>query len=806
MDDLLNRLRALSPQQRAQVHARLAEASSGALVTMPRVADGEAVALTMAQEGVWTAQQLAPHVPVYSAPALFRIRGPLDIARLRAAVASAAAKHAVFRTEFAATSSGPVQRLGERVRLSLLDVDATEPHDAERAAQYADYRFDRDPLITAVLARLGADDHALAFRVHHIVFDGWSRDLLMRDIAANYRSQPIAERSDVPRFIDYAAYERTWRDSREAARELDYWASRLDGHAGSPLGLVRPLADASLDGAVEQARLDDRVAGALADGARTCGATTFAWLLSAYCVALHEHAQDDLCVGVPVAGRHFVETESIVGLFASLLPFRIDLSGDPRFSDLVRRVRDVTLSAAEHQRVPGHVLAAARRGAVTRWPPFEACFAYEQRRSIEDAFADLTIEQLAPLSPPAMHPLMLFADDRGDGLHLSMIYDTARLERHAVRRLMRACVHVLERVHDSPETPIRELQRGEGEEAVFQAIARGRRRSIGTELVRVERPTPSPPLLVTAAVSGVDVCEWIQRNEDRIDGWLHEHGAVLFRGFHDMTRERFARAAERLTTTLMNYVEGSSPRTRLDAKLYTSTEYPADQPISLHNELSYAHCWPGRLLFFCETPAAEGGETPLVDSRRLLATLPPSITEAFAAKGVMYLRTLHGGRGAGLSWQAVFETDDRAAIEAYCRHAVIEFEWTADGGVKTVQRRPAVVRHPVTGEQVWFNQVDQWHPSNVGQSVASALAAQGYHDLPIDARYGDGSPLDPGILDEIRRVTWSQAAARPWQRGDLLLVDNMLVAHGRRPFRGARRILVMMGSPVALADVVEQGA
>lgn len=300
----------------------------------------------------------------------------------------------------------------------------------------------------------------------------------------------------------------------------------------------------------------------------------------------------------------------------------------------------------------------------------------------------------------------------------------------------------------------------------------------------------------------VDLPGWIGACREEVDLRLRRYGAVLFRGFDVATPERFESVARAFTDDLLGYVEGSSPRTMLTPGVYTSTEYPAEFPISLHNELSYAHRWPGLLFFFCRTPSASGGETPVADGRRLLAAIPPGVVRRFTEKGVRYLRTMHGGRGPGLSWPTVFETADRAEVEAYCRDGGIAFEWLPGGRLRTSQTRPAVIHHPVTGEAVWFNQADQWHPSNLGGALDRAITSVADRtELPLNAEYGDGTPIDPADLDAVRAAARDTAVAFPWEAGDVLVVDNTMTLHGRLPFTGPRRVLVSMGGPVRLDEV-----
>jgi alpha-ketoglutarate-dependent taurine dioxygenase len=288
---------------------------------------------------------------------------------------------------------------------------------------------------------------------------------------------------------------------------------------------------------------------------------------------------------------------------------------------------------------------------------------------------------------------------------------------------------------------------------------------------------------------------YYEANRAFIETKLLEHGAVLFRGFGVATPAAFARCARGLNRDLLSYVDGNSPRTKLAPGVYTSTEYPAEYFISLHNELSYSSKWPSRLFFCCVVAPQEQGETPIADCRALLRALDPEVVEEFTRKGVKYTRNLHGGSGAGPSWQETFECKERAAVEQYCAGADIDYRWRPDGSLSLTQVRPAVATHPTTKQAVWFNQADQFHPSTHPRHIYETLMSvyRGREDeLPQNACFGDGTPIDPAALEHIRQTARALAAVFAWQAGDLLVVDNMLTSHGRMPFTGPRRVLVSM--------------
>jgi len=240
----------------------------------------------------------------------------------------------------------------------------------------------------------------------------------------------------------------------------------------------------------------------------------------------------------------------------------------------------------------------------------------------------------------------------------------------------------------------------------------------------------------------------------------------------------------------VDYLNRSTPRSRVAGNIFTSTEYPPDQVIPMHNEMSYTRCWPAKVFFACVTPAASGGETPLADSRRVYDAIPASVRGRFEARGVMYVRNFTDS--VDMSWREAFQTDDRAEVARQCDEGGIEYHWHADR-LTTRQTCQAVIEHPRTGEKVWFNQAHLFHVSSLPELARCALIESfGEARLPRNSYYGDGSPIDDDALDTIRRAYAANLVTFPWRAGDLLAVDNVMVAHGRLTFTGARRVLVGM--------------
>lgn len=328
-----------------------------------------------------------------------------------------------------------------------------------------------------------------------------------------------------------------------------------------------------------------------------------------------------------------------------------------------------------------------------------------------------------------------------------------------------------------------------------------RRRSLSSSREQWVEKSPPPagrslPLVVEPRIAGVDLASWIAEERAALDADLQRSGGILFRGFAVPSLDTFSAVVRAGSDAPMGYEDRTSPRSQVAGDIYTSTDFPPDQRILLHNENSYSDTWPGRIFFHCVTAAARGGETPVCDCRRVLARLDPDVVARFREQGVRYVRNF--GDGLGLSWQEAFQTDRRDEVEAFCRRARIDWEWKDGGRLRTQQRRQAVLTHPVTGEDVWFNQAVLFHVGALDEETRRRLLAEfAEEDLPSHVFYGDGGAIEPRVLAEILAAYEAEAVRLPWQEGDILLLDNMLAAHGREAFEGPRKVVVMMADPVA---------
>jgi alpha-ketoglutarate-dependent taurine dioxygenase len=312
--------------------------------------------------------------------------------------------------------------------------------------------------------------------------------------------------------------------------------------------------------------------------------------------------------------------------------------------------------------------------------------------------------------------------------------------------------------------------------------------------------TQTFPLVVQPNVSKSDPVRWAEENRGPIEAQLLRHGAILFRHFNLKTAEHFEQFATAIAEELMEYRERSSPRHEVGRRVYTSTDYRADLSIFPHNEHSYAMKFPLKLFFFCETPAKEGGETPIADCRKIHQRISPEIKKRFLERKYVYVRNFTSG--FGVPWETSFQTTDRSAVEIYCRENNIEFEWKGDNHLRTRQCRPAIAVHPRTHEKVWFNHATFFNVSTLDKSIREPiLSFFAEEDLPNNTYYSDGANIEPWVLDHLRDAYLQETVAFKWEQGDVLLLDNMLVAHSRNKYSGLRNVLVAMADPYVRSDI-----
>ncbi len=298
-----------------------------------------------------------------------------------------------------------------------------------------------------------------------------------------------------------------------------------------------------------------------------------------------------------------------------------------------------------------------------------------------------------------------------------------------------------------------------------------------------------------ATANNTDLLKVIKENNDEIESQLLKFGGIVFRGFAIRSVSEFNKLANAMSPHLFDYVNRSTPRHKLGGKIYTATEYPADRRIPFHNENAYTLSWPNKIFFYSAIAADSGGETATADSRYVFKKIDQEIVNKFNDKKVLYVRKFVSG--IDLSWQETFQTNSREEVERYCQENSIMYEWPDNQeSVELITKQvcQATIKHPVTNEDVWFNQAHLFHISSLEESDRRVLKeALGENTFPRNAYYGDGSEIALEDLEKIIAAYETEKIEFQWQKSDVMVLDNRLMAHSRNPFAGERKVVVAMG-------------
>ncbi|WP_368491801.1 amino acid adenylation domain-containing protein [Pseudomonas sp. Hg5Tf] len=797
------------------------------------VAQGEQpeTILSLAQRRLWVVEQLSGGSGAYGMPLALRLQGELHVPLLRASLAEVIRRHEVLRTAYVSDDEGdPLALVSAAVAVDLPLLDLSALSRAEQEAQVAQAVLDNAstpislltaPLLRGRVLRLSTSEHVLLYSMHHIISDGWSMSLLVNELVELYALQQAGKPPQLPalkvQYSDYARWQQALENSGVLATQADYWQRTLatsSGHLPLPTDYPRAAVTCTA-GSDLQFHLDAGLVQRLKAVAAQANATLYTTLLAAFQVLLHRVSNsDDLLVGADVAGRQQPELERLIGFFVNILPLRSRYSAQQRFSHYLGVARDTALSAFEHQDLPFDMIVEASGVARQRGvnPLVQVLFVMNNLPVRDSSLNSLKVEVLPALTSYSKFDMALFLDQDGEGLRGTWQFASALFKPERISQLAQDWTGMLEQIVCEPHIRLGDItMTTDTTVAAAPAPAAGPKadklgkflkkpKAAGREAVAsaVRESLLAPPqvfpLLVEPNDPGVDLVAWVNHNRPWLEEKLARHAGILLRGFalHDI--HAFEALAEAVQPGLYGQY-GDLPKKEGGKNTYRSTPYPEKKMILFHNESSHQDTWPRKQLFFCEQPSPVGGATPVVDCRQMYLRLPEALRETFEQKGLLYVRTF--ADKLDVSWQHFFKTDDRAQVEARCQAAGIQWTWLDNDELQIRTPCPAIIRHPLTGEKTFFNQVQLHHIYCLDADVREDLLALfGIERMPRHVYYGDGSPIEDEVMQVIGELYEACAVRFDWRKGDVILLDNMLAAHARDPFEGPRKIVVAMGEMV----------
>jgi amino acid adenylation domain-containing protein len=793
-----------------------------------RVSREAKLPVSYAQQRLWFLEQFSPGASLYNVPAGTRLKGSLNAGALTQALCELNRRHETLRTSFETADGLPVQIISppRAVQLPVIDLSALPParREAEArrlSAEEARRPFDltAGPLARFNLLSLDELDNIFLFTLHHAISDGWSRSILVREVVELYlaclEGRPSSLKELPIQYADYAAWQRNWIRGEVLDSLIDYWKRQMSGAAKElKLPTVRPrTALRSNRGGGQSFALQPELSLRLKALGRREGVTQFMLLMAAFQSLLHYYSrQEDIIVGTPTAGRSQVETEGLVGFFLNTLPIRISFSNDPTFREVLVSIREVFLDAYAHQDLPFEKMVEALQPdrQMSHSPIFQVWFAMLNTPLAPPALPDLALSVWDSETSTAQFDLELLMWEGRDQINGQFKYDKSLFDQSTIKIMSEQFDALLTEIVNQPEIRMSrmiDVLTGIERERQMKALkehadsSRKELLKFKPKAVKVARnrlvssrfldEQTRMPLVFEPAIDRVSLIDWVGENLSYIESELVKHGAILFRGFKVDSPMKFEQLARTISPELLDYYERTVERQQISKYVYTSSEYPMDHHIPFHNEYSFTHEWPMKLFFYCLTPSASGGQTPIADSRKVYQLIEPRVSERFIEKKIMYVRNY--GEGLDLDWKNVFQAASAGEVEEYCHKAGIIWEWKDANRLKTSQVRQAAMAHPKSGEIVWFNQAHLFHVSSLAPTVYESMLTLFREDeMPRNAFYGDGTPIELSVLEQIRDAYRQASVTFDWRQNDVLLLDNMLVAHGRAPFAGPRKIAVSM--------------
>lgn len=787
--------------------------------------------LSFEQQRLWFLDQLEEgRSSAYNNTIALRIRGPLNTQALKRAMQAIEDRHHTLRTTFEIKDGDPVTVLQPPQSTPLTEINLEDMAASDRepfiqqtiqTAATTPFNLKTGPIWRSQLLRIAGDHHIWIIVMHHICSDGWSMTLLEKEIARCYRAfsqdlQPYLPSLPI-QYVDYAWWQRQHFQGEALEQCLAYW-QKLLGHQTLtpqwPTDHARPKIQ-TYNGNMLPVKYSNTRRQALLQLAHEEQASLFMVFLSAFSFLQSFYSQQShVRVGTDLANRGHRETEALFGFFVNQLVFCIDLDHASSLRDLLKNCRDVAVSAYAQSALPFDQMVnhLNLERDLSYSPVFQTKVFLEHRQndpSQAQAFPGLEMSHAMPENNGAARlDLTLGLWDLAEtGIEGWLSYNTDLFEKATCEELVVLLDLVLEQMAKNPNQTCQQLeqtlvahrQKQAEETQLAQAkkkmkkFKRGQRKKVVIQPKSMATFEPlnhlPQPALLRTELSDFNLISWAQENRETWQKALLESGSLLFRG-HGIDNPV---SMEQVSTIFIDRLfTNNAEHQPIGHGIQIPVDYAADQYLLWHSENSFNHEWPQKIMFACGTPASEGGQTPLVDNRAVYKRIDPSIRKLFEDKGVMYVRNCNPH--LGLDWRTVLKVNQKDQVSARCEELKQIAEWRSEDVLRTIAIRPAVIHHPQTGEPCWFNQAQHWHVSCL-DPVTRHSVTQVYdeEDYPRHCYFGDGSPIDDGIMAHILDIYRDLEVSFPWQRGDLLVVDNVLTAHARKPFRGERQIFVAMG-------------
>jgi amino acid adenylation domain-containing protein/non-ribosomal peptide synthase protein (TIGR01720 family) len=795
--------------------------------------------LSPVQQGLLFHSLYEPEAGLYFEQKSCILRGKLNVEAFRRACQRVVDRHPILRTAFMWQGlDEPLQVVQRQVNVPWTLEDWRGLPADERSERLRSF-FGEDrarhfepavaPLMRMALLRLEDDAYHFVWSHHHLLLDGWTMPLLFKEVFAFYEAFRRGADLQIPLPPPYRNYI-AWLKQQDLSAAESFWRTTLSGiNAPTSLASAARLQDSKpVQGDIYselEMHLPENISQQLRGLARQHQLTMSTVLQGVWSLVLSHHSGNtDVIFGAPVSGRpaSLAGVEYMVGLFINTLPVRVRVASEAPSLAWLKALQEQQVEMRQYEYSP--LVQVQQWSDVPRdLPLFESILVFDNYpidNSLISADALDASEQAETFEVEDFRAFektnyaLLIQSGMAAQLAFRILYDQRLFEAATITRILKHVELLLIGLVEQPDATLNTLMETLNvNDREQQALAQQKRQE--SRLKRFAKVAPKPidlgemklvetsqlsphqplPLLFEPSSSDLDPLAWVRAHQSLIQQQLSTHGGLLFRRFPLPSISHFEQFAASLCPTLFGDY-GDLPRASSGGKVYGSTPYPPDQPILFHNESSHLERWPMNIFFYCVQPPASGGSTPLADCRRVWQLLSPSLRERLRRTGLIYVRNY--APGLDVSWQDFFRTQERTEVEARLKAAGAEWEWRMGGeGLRVRQRSQAAARHPRTGEEVFFNQMQLHHVSSLRGEVRRSLEEVfGEEEMPRNVYYGDGERIGEAEMEEVGRAYEEAAVDFVWERGDVVMLDNMLVAHGRRAYEGERKVVVAMGEMV----------
>jgi len=731
-------------------------------------------------------------------------------------------RHEIFRLAFVEIAEEPSYLMTDIEALNLSFEDISHYPKAELASkaiekqkEFESIGFDlaKPPLLKAKLLQLSPDKSQLFINMHHIISDGWSMSNFMTELGFAYQS--VTNNNQIKlaplriQYLDYVHWQNDIRKTKKYQKEQTYWQKLC---ADAPINsAIKPHLPKTTVGSNLGKSVQDKFSlkhsKQLMEFAKQQQTSLFNVLLSSYQLFIHGLTQlDDIVLGTDLAGREQPELAPLIGYFIKVLPRRSQLESNVSIAQYIKQTQQQSIDVNENQNVALDDIISLTKPTFKAGvsPLIQQLFVMHNMPEIIWKLDDVEAIPLTSQAREVSKFDSVFFITPGEEIKCHWLFKADMYQQQKIQHLLTKWIDFTLNMVSDIEQPITKMVKQltlniEAEQkpkkSKFSSLKRGLKSKPSVVDPSLKKSffcdKKSFPIVIEAPSVDTDPISWAQANRTLINDLLLTHGGIVFRGLALDSAADFEKFAESLHPGLYgNY--GDLPKNIGGKNTYKSTPYPENKMILFHNESAHLSKWPRKQWFYCETPSSIGGATPIVDCRKMLDVLPTDLVTKISEKGLLYVRSFI--KGLDVPWQSFFQTDNKTEVEKMLTKSGTEFEWLEKDGLQTRTKTHGVIIHPLSGERTFFNQVQLHHVSALDESDRNdLLELVGEQYLPRNVYFGDGSKISNEEMKIIGEAYESCAVRFDWKKSDVVMLDNMLAAHARDPFQGARKIVVAMG-------------